>query len=114
MRKAFVFGSMILMVMSLASAVWAQSSTTGSIEGTVTDQTQNVTLPNVKITIVNDKTGAPRTVTTNRDGFFNAPNLPAGRYTLTTSATGFKQTVTKVELRSNENKVINLALKRTN
>lgn len=110
MRKAFVFGATILLAVGLTAGVRAQSSTSGNITGTVRDP-QRARLPKVEVKIVNEKTGASRTVTTNDDGFFNAPTLPAGRYTLTTSAAGFKKTVAEVELHVNENKVVNLDLK---
>ena len=45
------------------------------------------------------------------DGFYNATSLPAGVYTISTSPTGFKKTVTTgVELHVSENKTVNLDL----
>lgn len=98
----------VLLGMGLLVAVHGQSSTAGNITGTVRDQ-QGAAVPNAEITIQEQNTGASRTVTTNDDGFYNVPSLPAGRYTVSTSPAGFKKTVAAdVELHVSENKVINL------
>ncbi len=61
----------------------------GSIVGTVTDQTQAV-VPGAGITIVNDNTGLTRTTTSGSAGEYTIIDLPAGTYTLSVSAQGFK------------------------
>lgn len=109
-RRFGVQAVLLLLSIGLLVGVHAQSSTAGNITGTVRDP-QGAAVPKAEITIQDEKTGSSRTVTTNGDGFFNAPSLPAGRYTLTTSPTGFKKTVTTgVELHVSENKVVNLEL----
>ena len=61
--------------------------------------------------VTEEKTGASRTVTTNDDGFYNIPSLPAGVYTISTSPAGFKKSLaTGVELHVNENKTVNIDL----
>ena len=99
---------LLLLSIGLLVGVHAQSSTTGNITGTVRDP-QGAAVPKAEITVTEDKTGASRTVTSNDDGFYNIPSLPAGVYTLTTSPSGFKKTVlTNVELHVNENKTLNI------
>lgn len=83
---------LLLLTIGLLVSVRAQSSTAGNITGTVRDP-QGAALPKVDITITDEKTGTTRTVTTNDDGFYNAPSLPPGRYTLTASPAGFKKTI---------------------
>ncbi|HEY7784046.1 MAG TPA: carboxypeptidase regulatory-like domain-containing protein [Pyrinomonadaceae bacterium] len=101
---------LLLLVLGLVVSVHAQSSTAGNITGTVRDQ-QGAAVPDAEITIKEENTGAVRTVKTNDDGFFNAPSLPAGTYTLSTSPSGFKTTVAAgVQLHVSENKVVNLDL----
>jgi hypothetical protein len=96
--------------MGLLLGVHAQSSTTGNITGTVRDP-QGAAVPKAEVTITDEKTGATRTVTATEDGFYNATSLPAGMYSISTSPTGFKKTVsTGVELHVNENKTVNLEL----
>jgi hypothetical protein len=90
--------------------VHGQSSTTGNITGTVRDP-QGAAVPKAEITITEEKTGASRVVTADDDGFYNAPSLPAGVYSLSTAPTGFKKTVTTgVDLHVSENKTVNLDL----
>jgi hypothetical protein len=101
---------LLLLSIGLLVGVHAQSSTTGNITGTVRDP-QGAAVPKAEITLIEDKTGASRTVTTNDDGFYNVPSLPAGVYTVTTSPSGFKKTIlTNVELHVSENKTVNIDL----
>ena len=106
--RSWMRASLLLLSIGLLVGVHAQSSTTGNITGTVRDP-QGAAVPNAEVTLVEDKTGATRTVKANDDGFYNVPSLPAGVYTISTSPTGFKKTVTTgVELHVNENKTVNL------
>ena len=99
-----------LLSIGLFVGVHAQSSTAGNITGTVRDQ-QGAAVANVEVTIVDEKTGASRTAKTNDDGFYSAPGLPAGVYTISASPTGFKKTVaTGVQLHVSENLTVNLDL----
>jgi hypothetical protein len=96
--------------MGLLVGVHAQSSTTGNITGTVRDP-QGATVAKAEITLLEEKTGATRSVTTNDDGFYNVLSLPAGVYTISTAPSGFKKTIaTGVALHVNENKTVNLDL----
>jgi hypothetical protein len=69
-----------------APAAFAQEAT---IVGTVTDPT-GAAVPNASISIVNNDTGVERTIPTNGDGQYVAPDLHIGRYTVRANATGFK------------------------
>ncbi len=101
---------MLLLSIGLFVGVRAQSSTAGNITGTVRDP-QGAAVANAEITIVDERTGASRTARTNDDGFYAAPGLPAGLYTISTSPSGFKKTVANgVELHVSENKTVNLDL----
>jgi carboxypeptidase family protein len=101
---------LLLLSIGLLVGVHAQSSTTGNITGTVRDP-QGAAVPKAEITITEEKTGQSRTVTATDDGFYNVTSLPAGIYTISTSPSGFKKTVsTGVELHVNENKTVNLDL----
>ncbi len=102
--------SLLLLSIGLLVGVHAQSSTTGNITGTVRDP-QGAAVPKAEVTILEEKTGASRTLTATDDGFYNATSLPAGIYTVSTAPTGFKKTViTGVDLHVNENKTVNLDL----
>src|SRR5258708_21762313 len=76
----------------LTSASYAQSSG-ATLQGTVTDPAGAV-VPNARILIVSQLTGVSRDATSNNEGIYSAPNLSAGRYKVTSSASGF---ATKVQ-----------------
>ncbi|MDR3724331.1 MAG: TonB-dependent receptor [Terracidiphilus sp.] len=87
------YGLFCLAILSLAVCLGtiksnAQSTTQGSIAGTVEDPSGAV-LPGAAITILNDATGFKVTLTADSNGFFKAPLLEPGTYTVTISATGF-------------------------
>src|ERR1700693_3969374 len=64
----------------------------GTITGTVVDSSGRV-IPNASVSITNVATGINRTVTTNEDGLYIAPNLVPATYELTFIAPGFKTDV---------------------
>jgi Carboxypeptidase regulatory-like domain/TonB-dependent Receptor Plug Domain len=81
-----------------AMSVFAQSqSTTGLIQGTISDQNGAV-VAGASVNIKNAATGFERTVSTNSDGFFSAPLLPLGKYKVTVSAKGFSNSVYENDL----------------
>src|ERR1043165_8384585 len=80
-------------VLFLAVGVFAQSqSTTGLIQATVVDPNGAI-VNGASVNVKNTETGFERTVTSNSDGFFSAPLLPLGKYRVTTTASGFSNTV---------------------
>jgi len=66
----------------------AQSTTEGAIAGTVFDANNGV-LSGAAILIHNDGTNAEFKLTSDDSGYFKAPLLPSGIYTVTVSAAGF-------------------------
>ncbi|ADV84838.1 TonB-dependent receptor [Terriglobus saanensis] len=80
---------------TMATTVWAQSTTQGAISGTVFDAT-NAVIPKASVTIHNNGTNADLALTADDGGFFKAPQLPPGTYTVTISSAGFS------ELKSNQ------------
>src|SRR6202165_6059145 len=64
----------------------------GTITGTVVDSSGRL-LPNASVSITNVATGINRSVTTNDDGYYIAPNLLPASYELTFSGPGFKTEV---------------------
>jgi len=67
----------------------AQSTTQGAIGGTVFDTTEAL-VPKAAITIRNDGTNAEVHLVADDSGYFKAPLLEPGTYTVTIAATGFK------------------------
>ncbi len=69
------------------SVVMAQTSTTGSIEGTVTD-INGAAVPNVTVTVASPNLIRAQSANTDDDGNYRIANLPPGRYTVSVEATG--------------------------
>ena len=101
---------LFLLAVGLFVGAHAQSSTSGNISGTVRDP-QGAAVPNVEVTILEENTGAERTVTTDDDGNYTAASLPVGLYSVSATPEGYKKTVvTGFELNVTENAVIDLTL----
>ena len=88
---ASVFG--LVLIHSVAVHVDVQAQVAGgSITGTVVDTSGGV-VANVSVSITNVATGINRSVTTNEDGFYIAPNLLPASYELKFTAPGFRTEV---------------------
>ncbi|MBA3241551.1 MAG: TonB-dependent receptor [Acidobacteria bacterium] len=94
-----IFTGMLALMLSLsffAASASAQTSTTGSIEGTVTD-VNGAAVPGVTVTAKSPNQIAPQTLTTNDEGVFRFQQLTPGRYTVTIGAekgfSAFEQSV---------------------
>jgi hypothetical protein len=75
-------------------AVQAQSTTQGAIAGTVEDATGAV-IPGAAVTIHNDGTNAENHLTADSSGYFSAPLVEPGVYTVTITASSFGTIVEK-------------------
>lgn len=82
----------LLLGVGIGSAAYAQTATVGNISGTVKDPSGAV-IPGATVTIQQQETGLTRTVVSEESGFFSAPTLPIGHYTVSAEAKGFKKTV---------------------
>src|SRR5215218_1737736 len=83
----------ILTVLALALSFFvsaaAQTTTTGSIEGTVVD-VNGAAIPGITVSVAGQNLIRGQSATTNDEGYFNIPQIPPGRYTITIeSAKGF-------------------------
>ena len=86
-RRKLLHLSIVLLLSFFTTQLSAQEAT---ILGTVTDPS-GASVPNVAVTLTNRDTGVARSVTTNADGTYIAPNLHIGQYKAKVEATGFKQ-----------------------
>lgn len=84
----------VFLILAVFSLPVLGQGTTGSISGTVTDQTGSV-VPGATVT-VKGETGHEYTAVTNNDGVYTIPGVAAGSstYTVTISAPNFKTSVT--------------------
>src|SRR5215213_9108070 len=91
-KKLGLYAVMVLLGVGLLSGVHAQTSTVGSISGTVRDP-QGATIPNAEVVIQEEATGQTRTARTDDDGNYSAQSLPVGRYSVSAAPQGFKKIV---------------------
>jgi hypothetical protein len=80
-----------------------------TLSGTITDQS-GAALPKADVSIRNSATGITRSVTTNPDGIYSAPNLTPGNYAVTVTAAGFAKTTANVTLSVGGEQVLNLGM----
>src|SRR5262245_4489262 len=91
-----------------AASVWAQGTTT--IFGTVTDASGSV-VPNIAVRAVRSETGASREVTADSRGDYIITQLPAGTYSVSVEAPGFKRFVlTGIAMQVDENRQVAIEL----
>jgi hypothetical protein len=90
MQKKIAMNLILSAALALAAtgAGWAQTSTQGAIGGTVFDTTGAI-VSNASVTIHNDGTNAEIHLTSDDSGYFKAPLLEPGSYTVTVSAPSF-------------------------
>src|SRR5262249_20783960 len=110
LQRIILEAVLIILGMGLVSTVHAQTSTVGTVSGTVKDQ-HGAGIPKAEVVITEERTGVTRTVKADDTGFYTAASLPVGLYSVSSAPQGFKKTVdTGLELHVNENLVVNLTL----
>ena len=77
-----------VLVLALSVVAFAQSTTTGSIGGVVTNPNKEV-VPGAAVTVRNMGTNKEDTATTDDSGRFKVANLQPGNYAVTVNSTGF-------------------------
>ncbi len=82
----------------------------GTISGTITDPSGAV-VPNVAVTLRNTATGQVRNATTNSTGYFSAPALPPGPYSVGAKLKGFESSNSNVDLTLGANLNVSFQLK---
>src|SRR5215470_1364493 len=94
-------------IMSVATAI---GQTTGTITGTVADQS-SAAVPGATVTLKNTDTGISRTTLTSENGKYEALSLPAGTYEISASLAGFRTLLrTGISLKVGQNAVVDFAL----
>ena len=83
--KLFFVG---LLVLGLSAVGFAQSTTTGSIGGVVSNPNKEV-VPGASVTVKNTGTNKEDTATTDDTGRFKVANLQPGTYSVTVNSSGF-------------------------
>ncbi|HEX3251128.1 MAG TPA: TonB-dependent receptor [Pyrinomonadaceae bacterium] len=83
--KFFGLSALLMCFALFAGSAVAQTSTTGSIEGTVTD-TAGAAVPGVAVKVTSPNLISAQTATTDSSGRYKVSNLPPGRYAVTVEA----------------------------
>jgi outer membrane receptor protein involved in Fe transport len=88
-RQFHALQPLALLALNIVLACPAYGQVAGAtLSGTVTDASGS-TIPQAQVSITNLSTGITTAVAVNSDGFYTAPNLPAGNYEMSASAAGF-------------------------
>jgi hypothetical protein len=90
-----ILASIAVASSSFSTTLYAQSSTSGDIAGSVTDST-GAAIPGAKVSVKSLDTGVAQTLTANGTGVYRASLLRPGRYSVSVTATGFQTTTTEV------------------
>jgi hypothetical protein len=90
--------------------VWSQSTSSGTVAGSVTDQS-NAVVPNATVSLTDTSTNIARNTTTNKEGRYIFVDVSPGVYNLSVTKSGFATTKTeKQEVRVGESLTLNLSL----
>src|SRR5438094_8646247 len=87
MRKIFMFVAALSLAL-FATSAFAQSTTTGSIEGMVTDP-NGAAVKGATVTATSPNLITAKTATTGDDGRYQILSLPPGKYKVVVDAGGF-------------------------
>jgi len=110
-RALFALIGLIVVLMIVLSPHLRAQEAGGTIVGTVTDPS-GAAVSGANVSIKNIATGVERSVPTNDDGLYVAPNLMPGSYEIQVTATEFASTlVRQVVLTVGERREINVILK---
>src|SRR5215813_6594577 len=90
MKKIFMF-VMAMALALFATGAMAQTSTTGSIEGLVTDP-NGAAVRGATVTVTSPNLIRTQTTATDDNGRYQLLNLPPGAYKVTVEASGFGKT----------------------
>lgn len=110
MRRSFLYCSILLLCLSLASLAFGQSASSATIVGTVTDS-QGAVVPNATVTATNTATGVGHTAKSTSSGNYTIPNLPPGNYDVKVEAASFAPALSKaIKLNVGDQRDVNVTL----
>ncbi len=102
-------GVCLLILCLCAVPLWSQSTASGTLGGTVTDQTGAV-VNGATVTLTDTSTKVARTLTSNDAGRYVFVNVDPGKYELVVSKQGFSSTKTQTTVTVGSAMTVNLAL----
>jgi hypothetical protein len=87
---ALVYAAVLFLIFTATRGISFGQSDAGSISGFVKDASQAI-VPNAKVVVTNEGTGAEHSVVSDTAGHYTVTNLPPGEYSLTVEVSGFKK-----------------------
>ena len=100
-----------LLALAILAAPLGAQSTTGSFQGTITDE-QDALVPGASVTVRNVDTNGRRSTVTDVAGRWRVSNLPIGNYEVTVDLPGFAKVVRSgLTLALNQDAVVDMRLK---
>ena len=108
-RSTYVLLLTLFVAVFSSGQLLAQATATGTIQGTVTDQSQAV-VPGAQVVATFKATGATRTITTNDTGAYRFDFVPAGAYQVRVTKQGFATVVENTELLVEQSATVNVTL----
>ena len=101
---------LVFVVLTMAVSLSAQTASTSTVTGTVSDKT-GATIPNAKVELEDVDTKAKTSVTTGSDGGYTFPSVRPGNYSIIVSGKGFRQSVvTGVRVEVGKSALVNVSL----
>ncbi len=100
---------LVCVLVSVLSVALLAQAPTGTISGTVSDQTGAV-VPNAKVLVINKDTGLTRELLSGPDGFFTAAALPSGSYEVRAEAAGFRMLVRAAPVETGTTTNVNMSM----
>lgn len=104
-RRVYCLAGVLSIV--LAGAICLAQAPTGTISGSVTDESGAV-MPGVKIRISNPDTGLVRQLVSGGDGGYSAASVPSGRYEIKAETPGFRALIAKATVEAGSTVTVNL------
>ena len=108
-RKLYLLLGILVLSVICQSVGFAQTSTTGSINGTVVDSTGAV-VPNAAVTVKDQATGATLNLITNSDGRFIASFLKPDTFEVSATSPGLQSTTTTVQVLTGQQSAVNVTV----
>jgi outer membrane receptor protein involved in Fe transport len=108
--RFFIIAMFAVCISLFAISAQAQTSTTGTIEGTVVDQ-NGAAIPGATVTVSGANLIRSQTTTTNDDGRYRFLSLPPGKYTVTVEAIkGFAKVDETAEVNLSKTTTVSIVL----
>src|ERR1043165_5561902 len=109
MRIGQIVSLLAVLLVSSAVLVWSQSVASGTITGTITDQSGAV-VSGAQVTLTDTATGSAQSISTNGAGHYVVVNLDPGHYDISVVKQGFATSKTSTDVKVGLTTTLNLAL----